>query len=132
MWRVRDQAVRVLRRAGLVPEANGLAAARRLEAVEAITVACAARTAGRVALAAGYAADAVAMLEGRPSFEWPHLQRPSVQTPGDTAAGLAGHAAITAGLEAADERGGGAYAEGFAVERAWQRAWLVERLGLGA
>ena len=132
VWRVRDQAVRVLRRAGLLPEADKLAAAGRLEAVEAITVACAACTAGRVALVAGYAADAVAILEGRPSFEWPHLNGPGVQTPGDTAACLAGHAAMTAGLEAAEERGEGAYAESFADERAWQSAWLVERLGLPA
>ena len=55
------------------------------------------------------------------------------QSPAATAANLAFVTAHAAGLEAAVESGDQAdYASGFAAERAWQLAWLVERLELPA
>ena len=130
VWRCRDQAARLLRRHGLEREASGLAAAEQLENVELLAAPAASLATGRAALVAGYAADAVAILQGRPSFEWPASMRPAVQTPGDTVAGLSGHVAMTAGLEAAELRGEEAYGDGLAAERAWQAAWLAGRLGV--
>jgi len=78
----------------------------------------------------GYAADAVAILQGRPSFEWPASMRPAVQTPGDTVAGLSGHVATTAGLEAAEVARGGSVRRRSRRRATWQAGWLAGQLGL--
>lgn len=133
--RAREQALRALRRHDLTDEAQRLVAALQPEDVqrEAATVAAAAP--GEVAEAAGFAADAVALARGRRPDTW-DLRRALAdaapdQSPAATAANLGFVVAHAAGREAVAATGDGeAYGPAFAAERAWQTAWLVERLGL--
>ena len=131
--RARDQAVRSLERARLTRESEELAGLDRLELVQERGAALATSCDGYPAVAAAFAADAVALASGRRPETWdahPALAAHAVQTPGATAANLGFVVAYSAGREAADERGDDAYAAGFAAERKWQLAWLVDRLGL--
>ncbi len=107
-WRARDHAVQALHAAGFDREARALAGCRELEAV--------AEAAGAVpdghplAFACGYAADAAASARaGSPVV----------------AAYVAAHAAQR--LPGTPDPGAA-----YRRERAWQAAWLAERLGLEA
>lgn len=126
-WRARGQALRALRREGLTEEAERLVAAAELEEMHVVAVGVAAGE-GAAAEAAGFAADVAALARGRRPETWDLARALEVaaaaQTPGATAANLAFVIAHAAGREAPD------YEQGFAAERSWQVAWLVERLGL--
>jgi hypothetical protein len=132
-FRARDQAVRTLELRGGTAEAAELASAAGLPAAGAVAARLAGTLGGAGARACAFAADAVALADGRRPESWaPHPggARQPRQTPGATAANLGFVTAHSGGVERADADGDGAYDAGFAAERAWQLDWLVEQLSL--
>lgn len=133
-WRSRSYAFDALRRIGLTDEAEQLLETINLKDMQVAagsTVLTHADAADTEVVA--FAADAVSLVEGQRPDAWrdPHASFSTiVQTPGATATNLAFVVAHAAGQAAASDGGDTAYATGFADERAWQLAWLVERLGL--
>jgi hypothetical protein len=110
-WRSRDRAVAALAAAGSVELADRFAAAATLEDLAALGADVDEST--HAASAAGLAADAAYF-----ALHGDHAQSPFV------AACSAGHAAAG---PAGDQT---AYDAGYAAERAFQSAWLTDRLGL--
>jgi hypothetical protein len=118
-WRSRDRAVDALRATG---DAADAALANRLEAVgelaELAALGAELDEATAARSAAALAADAAHFARHGEPTESPFV-----------AACSAGHHA-SIGHEADADGGRGAYDVGFAAERAFQSAWLAERLGL--
>lgn len=136
-WRARDFAIRALRRVGLTEVAEELVDAIELARVQAVSAKATATVDERTAELTGFAADAVALAEGRRPEMWgadePKLVRVAEQTPGAVAANLGYVTAHAAGRDAVAAAGSeDAYPDGVAAERAWQLGWLSERCGLGA
>jgi hypothetical protein len=109
-----------------------LASIRDLEVLEAHAVARAKGTSGFVAEALAYVADAVALARGeRPGRYGLHPAAAVMPTVGAIAANLGFVVAHALGCAHADAVGDpAAYEAGVQAERARQRAWLSERLGL--
>lgn len=134
-WRSRDFALNSLRRVGLTDEAERLVGAAELGELQAGAVSAFERAQGAAAELSGFAADAVSLAKGRRPEMWdaesPVSLREPAPTPGAIAANLAFVVAHAAGREAVAASGSeAAYADGFAAERAWQLAWLSNRLGI--
>ena len=134
-WRAQAIAVRALRRDGATGEADRLEAVDDLLDVQILAALSSRRPEPAAAVAAGFAADAVALARGQRPDTWDlgvALADPApVQTPAAIAANLGFVVAHVAGLEAVAATGDGtAYASGFAVERAAQLRWLEDRLPL--
>lgn len=89
-------------------------------------------TDGAAAEIVGFAADAASLAAGHRPEAWRSSGGlPAVaQSPGATAANLAFVVAHVAGRERAAAQGDDAYDAAFAAERAWQLAWLTDRLAL--
>lgn len=133
-WRARDFAIAQLRRIGLTEVAADLVDAVELRRMQAAAVRAHQATEGDAAELAGYAADTVALAEGRRPEMWgatePVLSR-SAPTGGAIAANLAHVVAHAAGRDAVAATGReDAYADGFAAERARQLEWLRDRCGI--
>lgn len=122
--RARTHALRALRREGLTSAAEEIVAEIELKHVQTAVA----------AEVEGFAADAVALQHGhRPGAVDPGAAPAVLQAPAATAANVAYVVAHTAGRDAVGEAGDeDAYAAGFAAERAWQLAWLTERLALAS
>ena len=134
-WRARTIAVRALRRDGAAAEADRLETVDDLVDMQILAALASRRPEASSAIAAGFAADAVALARGQRPDTWDlavALAEPApAQTPAATAANLTFVLAHVAGLDAVAETGDeAAYASGFAAERAWQVRWLTERLRL--
>lgn len=87
--------------------------------------------AGAPAQAAAFAADAVALVQGRRPEMWEEVPGLPPQSPSATAANLGFVVAHAAGSAAAERSlDPAAYQAAFDNERAWQIDWLTERLGL--
>jgi hypothetical protein len=134
VMRARDAAVDALRRTRDERGARALASIRDLEALEAHLVVRAKSTSGFVAEALAYVADAVALAHGeRPERYGLHPATTAMPTAGAIAANLGFVVAHALGCAHADAVGDpAAYEAGVQAERARQRAWLSERLGLDA
>ena len=129
-WRARDQAVGALRGRGCATLADDLAGARELADVERLVAATAAAD---LPAHVAFAADAAALARGARPEAWladTACTGHPRQAPAATAANLCFVVAHTAGLAAVEERGAAAYEAGVQAERAWQAAWLADRLGL--
>ena len=124
VWRYRDAAVAHLRRSGSSGEADVLAAAPDLAAIQSYARDVAVATGDDVV---AFAADAVSLLAGDRPDRWRDGSGGGVpQAPSATAANLGfvvAHA--IAQIPNADS-----YERAFAEERDWQVRWLVARLGL--
>lgn len=128
--RIRDHAVGVLRRAGLAEVAEELAASSSLPELQACARRHARHAKGFAAQTLAYVADAAALARGgRP--EAPGTEISNSAASGPIAANLAFVSAVAAAAIAADAAGDPhAFESGFEEERAWQRGWLLQRLGL--
>ncbi len=134
-WRARTFAVRALRRSGAQVEAERLEAADDLVDMQILAALSSRRPEPAAAIAAGLAADAVALAHGQRPDAWDlplALAEPAPRpTPAAIAANLGFVLGHLGGLdEAADAGDDAAYASGFAAERARQLVWLRARLGL--
>jgi len=124
VWRARDAVVAHLRRSGFLDEADALAAAPDLAALQAYARDAALATGDD---AAAFVADAVSLLDGDRPDRWRSEGGSSVaQPPSATAANLGFVVAhVIAQIPNTDS-----YESAFAAERAWQVRWLVAQLGL--
>ncbi|MDQ5822381.1 MAG: hypothetical protein M3540_13165, partial [Actinomycetota bacterium] len=87
--------------------------------------------AGAPAQAAAFAADAVALVQGRRPEMWEEVPDLPPQSPSATAANLGFVVAHAAGSAAAEGSGDpAAYQRAFDGERTWQLEWLTGRLGI--
>ena len=132
IWRVRDQAVESLARAGLEHERGQLAAVTKLDPLQAVAAAQARDTAGPAADALTYLADTIQVSrEGWFESYDEHPAADVIPTPGAIAANIGFVAAVAAGdaaVAAADDSA--AFDGGYEAERERQLAWLTERLEL--
>lgn len=132
--RARDQAARSLARDGLNEDALRIASTLDLDELQAESAAVAATHGGAPAEAAAFVADSLALVHGRRPEMWAREDgsSDSGQSPTATAANLGFVSALAAGSAAAAEtpRDPDAYQAAFASERAWQVAWLADKLGL--
>ena len=134
-WRTRKHALSALRRIGLTEEAERLVAAAELTEMQAVAGQATVARESPAAELTALAADSVSLARGRRPEAWradpATLGAAPAQTPGGVAANLGFVVAHTAGREAVAEAGTeDAYGGGFAEERAWQLAWLTDRLAL--
>jgi hypothetical protein len=132
-WRSRDLALLELRRLELTAEATQLLDSLTLPDLQAAAVASVGERPPAETEAAAFAADAVSLAGGRRPDAWRDQSTAASgisQSPGATAANLAFVVAHAAGRAAIATEGDTAYAAAFEAERAWQLAWLAERLGL--
>lgn len=131
VWRVRDHATDTLRRFRLAGASNELAACRGLSELQARAAQHAVATRGFPAQACAYAADAVELARGGRPEAYTGETRDVGSAPAAIAANLAFVSAVAAGAIAADAADDPeAFTTGFEAERAWQRGWLLARLGV--
>jgi len=132
-WRARDLAIAALRRVRLTEAAADLVASVELRRMQETAVRAHAQADGSVGELSGFAADAVALAEGKRPEMW-DAEAPRTGTPptrGAIAANVGFVVAHAAGRGAVAETGREeAYADGFAAERARQLAWLRDRCGI--
>jgi hypothetical protein len=132
VWRVRAHTTATLRRAGLDRAAKELAACRGFSELQALAAQHASASRGFPAQVFAYAADAVELARGGRPEAYGRVSSDVRIGPSAIAANLAFVSAVAAGAIAADAaHDSGAFASGFESERAWQRRWLLGRLGLG-
>lgn len=133
-WRARDHALPALRRDGLSEAAERLGHAAELEEVQSGAASAFDRSDGAAAELSAFAADAVSLAHGQRPEMWddhPVAVEDHAPTAGAIAANLGYVVAHAAGRAAVASAGSeAAYDEGFAAERAWQLAWLSDRLGI--
>lgn len=132
IWRVRDRAVETLGRAGLEHERGQLAAATKLDPLQAVAVVQARDTTGSTADVLTYLADTIQVSRGGwfESYD-DHPGAEVTPTPGAIAANIGFVSAMAAGeaaAAAADDAG--VFDDGYEGERERQLAWLTERLEL--
>jgi hypothetical protein len=123
--RARERAVATLRREGRAQLAERLAAVDDPEQLRgrAGEAARSVPDSDDSARACAFAADAAALLRAERPDVWPPSSRLALH-PSAVAANLAFVVAHAAGATSPD------YARGYADERAWQAAWLADRLGI--
>lgn len=123
VWRARDAAVARLRGSGQSNEADALAAAGDLAAMQARAGEAADATGDDLA---GFTADSVSLLHGERPDGWRSEESQGLAlSPSATAANL-GFVVAHAIAQTADD----SYETVFAGEREWQVQWLAARLGL--
>jgi hypothetical protein len=132
VWRCQGHACEALLADGHPREAARLASVGDLATLESEGRRISRAVEGFSGVAAAAAADAAVLLRGGwfDGTDPGHVSPPRAAA---TAANLAFVTAHDAGQEAArGEASGHAYREGFASERAWQAAWLIDRLQIPA